>query len=140
MKRGRPGSSFTNVRQLPGTDRRTVLSPIVRLNPLERSIFNLTITRHPHLKPADVVLVTSFAKAAARVLKPDRLDSKADIEKSTRVMVLLGRSLRLTPMTTLEPRTVARSHRDALPNPLAEYLAERDAETIEEEADDNEQA
>jgi hypothetical protein len=103
------------------------LSPIVRLNSLERSIFNLTFIRHPHLRPADLVLLTSFAKAAARVLKPDRLDSKADIEKSTRVMVLLGRSLRLTPMNALDPRTVGGHRRDALPNPLAEYLAERDA-------------
>jgi hypothetical protein len=139
---GRPKKLFANVRQFPGTDRQTPLTPIVRLNSLERSIFNLTVTRHRHLKPADVVLVTSFAKAAARVLKPSRLEDAAAIEKATRIMVLIARSLRLTPMNALDPRTVGGHRRDALPNPLAEYLAERDADIAhaneQEETDDEE--
>jgi hypothetical protein len=136
MKRGRPGS-FANFHPIGGEALRAPLSPVVKLTTLERSIFNLTVTRHPHLKPKDVVLVTAFARAAARVLKMSG-NQPAELEKATRTMVLLGRSLRLTPMNALEPRTVARSHRDAMPDPLGEYLADREAEAIErEEAKDD---
>jgi hypothetical protein len=115
------------------------LSPVVKLTTLERSIFNITVTRHPHLKPKDVVLVTTFAKAAARVLKMSG-NQPAELEKATRTMVLLSRALRLAPMNALDPITVGRSNRDTLPSPISEYLAERDAETVEEETDDEEQA
>jgi hypothetical protein len=127
---GRP-NSFTNVRPIGGKAPRTALSPVVKLNVLERSIFNLTVTRHKHLKPADVVLVTAFAQSAARVLSGRRPD------RDTRTMVLLSRALRLAPMNALEPRTVARARRDAESNnPLAEYLAER----AEQEPEDAETA
>jgi hypothetical protein len=143
MKRGRP-NSFANIHPIGGKAPRMPLSPVVKLTTLERSIFNITVTRHPHLKPKDVVLVTTFAKAAARVLKMSG-NQPAELEKATRTMVLLSRALRLAPMNALDPITVARSHRDALPNPLAEYLAERGSSTgenstVEEETDDDEQA
>ena len=139
MKPGRKTRSAT-IHPIGATDTRMALSPVVHLTQLERSIFTVTVTRNPHLKPADVVMLTAFAKAAARVLKPGRFDNVADIDKSTRVMVLLGRSLRLTPQSLTDPKTVARARRDALPNPLAEYLAERDSSVtnvaVEEETDD----
>jgi hypothetical protein len=145
MKPGRK-TRFATIHPIGATDTRVALSPVVRLAQLERSIYNVTVTRNPHLKPADVVMLTAFAKAAARVLKPGRLDTAADIEKSTRIMALLARSLRLTPQSTTDPKTAARSRRDAQPNPLAEYLAERDGDirhvpnVFEEETDDDEQA
>lgn len=136
MKPGRK-NRFANVHQLVTTPARPPLTPVVKLTSLERSIFNLTVTRHGHLKPADVVLVTAFAKAAARVFKMSG-GHIADVEKATRLMVLLGRSLRLTPMTSLDPRTVGAARRDAAPNPIAEYLAGRDQE--EATTDDDDQA
>jgi hypothetical protein len=70
-----------------------------------------------------VVLLTAFAKAAARVFKVDKYDSDADVEKRTRTMVLLGRSLRLTPQSLKDPKTAGRARRDARPNPIDEYFA-----------------
>jgi hypothetical protein len=114
---------FANIRPLSATDERTALSPVIRLSQLERSIFNLTVTRNPHLRPADVVMVTTYARAAARVLKADKFTDDALLEKRTRTMVLLGRSLRLTPQSMTDPKTAGRSRRDAQPSPLDEYFA-----------------
>jgi hypothetical protein len=110
-------------------DQRSALSPVVRLNQLERSIFNLTVTRSPHLRPADAVMLTAYARAAARVLRADnKADGDADLEKRTRVMALLARSLRLTPQSAADAKTVGRRRRDARPSPIEEFLAEHDAD------------
>jgi hypothetical protein len=111
------------------TDHRSALSPIVRLNQLERSIFNLTVTRSPHLRPADAVMLTAYARAAARVLRANnKADGDAALEKRTRVMALLARSLRLTPQSAADAKTVGRSRRDAQLKPLDEFLAEYEAD------------
>jgi hypothetical protein len=113
----------------------TPLSPVVRIAQLEQSIFNLTVTRHTHLKPADSVLVTAYARAAALVLKLS--GSPADLEKATRTMVLLGRSLRLTPQAAVSAKVAGRMRRDAQPSPLDEYFLRRDAEKQQEESNDD---
>jgi hypothetical protein len=110
---------------------RTLLAPVVPLDKLALKIFNLAVNRSPHLKLADAVLLTAYSQAAARVLQASNKASLVDVERATRVMVSLARSLRLTPRSVTDPKTVGTSRRDAQPNPLAEYLAER-----EEEAED----
>jgi hypothetical protein len=137
MKRGRKTvhEFGPTVVKLDTTHARRSLTPVVPLAKLERTIFDLTVARNSHLKGADAVLLTTYAQAAARVLRPGKSKSDSDLDKLTRIMVLLGRSLRLTPQSTTDPHTVARLRRDATPNPLAEYLAERNAE---QEATDDE--
>jgi hypothetical protein len=107
------------------------LTPVVRLGQLEQRIFNLTVTRHPHLKPCDTVLLTAYAKAAARALKLS--GSPADLEKANRSMVLLGRALRLTPHAAVSTKVVGRMRRDAQPSPLDEYFAQSEAEDSDDE-------
>jgi hypothetical protein len=94
-----------------GNAARAALSPVVRLNQLERSIFNLTVTRNPHLRPADAVMLTAYARAAARVLRA-KSEGDAVLEKRTRTMVLLGRSLRLTAASVTCPKRAGRMARD----------------------------
>jgi hypothetical protein len=89
---------------IEATDARLALCPVVPLAQLERSIFNLTVTRNGHLKPADAVLLTAYARAAARVLRAGKSDSDADVEKRTRTMAMLARSLRLTPRGCSDPQ------------------------------------
>lgn len=43
--------------------------------PTGTKYFNLTVTRNPHLRPADAVLATAYARAAARVLKAGKSDT-----------------------------------------------------------------
>lgn len=98
------------------------MSPVVRLNELERSLFNRTVASNPHLRPADMLLTTAYAQQAARVLRGRKDD--AGLEKAMRALVLLGRSLRLTAQSVVEPKTAGRARRDAQPSPIDQYFAE----------------
>jgi hypothetical protein len=116
------------LRAINPTDVSTALSPVAPLTNPERSIFNLTVSRHPHLKLGDAVLLTAYARAAARVLRAGKGVSDADLERRVRIMAQLARSLRLTPQSCIEPKTVGRMRRDAKPNPVDEFFASEDGD------------
>jgi hypothetical protein len=96
------------------TGPQTPLSPVTPLDDLERSIFDATVLHHPHLRAADVVILTAFAQSAARVFgarakgRARARDVAAAHDRDVRSMLALARSLRLTPQSCQEPKTVGR--------------------------------
>jgi hypothetical protein len=87
-------SRFESIRPVTaGTDTRSAMIPVARLSTAARNIFNLTISRHEHLRPSDCVLLTAYAQTAARVLQAKGDDDERQLDKLGRLMITYGRAL-----------------------------------------------
>jgi hypothetical protein len=71
------------------TDTRTAMTPAARLSKSALNIFNLTVTRHRHLRPADCVMLTAYAQTAAWFLSAKGDDRQ--LEKMGRLLIADGR-------------------------------------------------
>jgi hypothetical protein len=124
----RPGAN-ANVVPLNPSHTRVRLTPINSLTRNERKIFNHTAITNPHLKPADVLLLEGFSMAVCRTVAAKRKNCQF-WDTESRVMLAYATKLRLTPQSSVEPRTVAR-RRAELPPSYYDRMAQ------EENADDN---
>jgi hypothetical protein len=75
------------------TDTSSSLTPVASLSKRARTVFNLAVDGHPHLRPCDATLLTLYAQCAARVLA-GRGDPRQR-EKLSRLLLAFGRALRL---------------------------------------------
>jgi hypothetical protein len=131
MQRGRKSSASTII-PLDVTGARPKLSPPSILSTVERTLFTELANGNQHLTAPDAALLAGYVQA---LNKMQRLAKKSDIaawEKATRVALALGRSLRLTPQSTVRPETVGR-HRADQPRGPAPWDRERPVTTEEEE-------
>lgn len=113
-----------------------MLTPVTRLTTTERNIFNAIVTRNGHLRAADALLVTVLARQVGLVLREYREGDASSVEKATRTMLALARSLRLTPQALQDPRVAFRKRNAAAPSELELFLDEDD----ERDDDDGEDA
>jgi|SRR5215510_7663939 len=107
MQRGR--KSAASVVSLAATTSRPPLIPIgSRLTEDEQLIFDHTAKTNPHLKPSDSPMLALYAASIVRAMKARRRDDET-FEKESRCALAIGRSLRVTPQSTVEPRSAARA-------------------------------
>jgi hypothetical protein len=100
------------------------------LTKCERTVFTETAQAFPHLGPADIPLLASFATATAMA---QRLNKKGDIsgwERAVRTQLALARSLRLSHQSRTDPQILTRRMADD-PNKVRPWLG-----SAEEESDD----
>lgn len=98
----RPGKFAAIHPVTDATDVRSAMTPAARLSKRALSVFNLTVARHKHLRPADCVLLTVYAQTAARVLSA-RADDK-QLEKMSRLLIAYGRALCINAMQAKPPK------------------------------------
>ena len=82
-------------------------------------MFNHAVLHGKHLTPSDAPMLTAYALAMARSLR-----SKASDPKDVSSVIRLARQLRLTAMSTTDPRTAYRRKHGPQPSALDHYLAE----------------
>src|SRR5258705_5187471 len=111
MKRGRR-SAASNVISFGLPNSRPKITPLRRLSPVERRVFDHALRENGHLKRADAAMLEIYSIAHARTIAAKRKGPEA-WEKEARTMMALARTLRLTVQSTQEPRTVARRRAEA---------------------------
>jgi hypothetical protein len=95
----------------------------------EKSYFDHVARNNRHLKPIDAPMVMLYAAAVVRAMKARRQDDEK-FEKEARAALALARSLRLTPQSTMEPRTAARRRAEAAGTSYYEIMRqERETES-----------
>ena len=67
---------------------------------------------NPHLTASDAPMLAAFAQAASKTHKAGRQKDISAFERAARLMMALGRTLRLTPQATTHPLTVGRRRND----------------------------
>jgi len=99
-----------NVYQLPtdATRSRQQLIPIGSLSKAQLKIFHHVAHQNPHLKVADTPLLELFAMAYCRSIAADKRNDAQAWDREVRIVMALGTKLRLTPASTMEPRSVGR--------------------------------
>lgn len=103
----------------------SAMSPVRKLTTDERSLFNLVIARSKHLVPADMPLLTLYARIGAWLMKANPSDPAFD--RCMRTLITTGRALRVHASSVLEPRTAYRKRAKAEEvSPLDAFLAEDD--------------
>lgn len=112
MQRGRK-SSAANVISLATTGASSRLKPPPSLSTAESSLFVELALANVHLTISDVPILAAYAQAATKVLKLGRQKDVGQWEKVVRLTMALARTLRLTPQSCIEPRTVGRRRKDA---------------------------
>jgi hypothetical protein len=130
MQRSRKSFASTIV-PLDVTGSRPKLSPPSILSTVEQTLFTELANGNPHLAAPDAALLAGYVQALNRM---HCLAKKTDIiswEKAARVAMALGRSLRLTPQSTVRPETVGRQRADQPLGP-APWDRERPITTEEE--------
>jgi hypothetical protein len=111
MKPGRPSAAHLSVVKSTATGTRPSLTPLEPLTTAERKIFDLMVKENAHLRPADIPLLMTFARASAGSFKDL---SAADFDKLARVAASLATKLRLTPQSRVNPLTLTRMQRQPL--------------------------
>ena len=106
IQRGRKSVSSDVVVALPRV--RPRLTPPKFLTVSERAIFVETATQHPHLKSGDTMILAAYAQASTRSFKLSKKDDTKAWEVAVRAMLALARSLRLTPISSTRPESLAR--------------------------------
>jgi hypothetical protein len=106
MKPGRPSAASLTVVPIDASRTRPKLIPLKRLNIRQRQTFNLVCAENPHLRPTDAPLVTAYSLVVARFLS---VSDVGDMEKLSRTIMALARTLRLTPQSRCDPKTVGRA-------------------------------
>jgi hypothetical protein len=125
MQPGRKSAAATVVK-LAATGTASRLTPPSFLATGERLLFAEIASANPHLTVTDASVLAIYVQATAKTAK---LGKKSDVsawEKAARLTMALARSLRLTPQSSIEPRTVGKHRRDVRPSPLDQYMATED--------------
>jgi hypothetical protein len=124
-QRGRQSAASLSVVRM-AKRARPRLTPPAPLSKGEQSVFDSLAACNEHLTPTDSCLLASYAQAVVKTLKLGKeKGAVADWERSARVMAMLARSLRLSPQSTCDPKTLARKKADAaggLRKPWEGYL------------------
>ena len=111
MQRGRKSLASTVV-QLATTEARPRLTAPAFLTASEASMFNAWAAANPHLTASDAPMLAAFAQAASKTHKAGRQKDISAFERAARLMMALGRTLRLTPQATTHPLTVGHRRND----------------------------
>src|SRR5262245_42022745 len=112
MHKGRISSAALNVIPMVVSEPRPKVNPITSLSGPERRLFDTTARLNPHLKQADAATLELYVMAYRRAMRARQKDSQ-NFERATRLLMALGRTLRITPQSTVEPRAAAKLRRDA---------------------------
>lgn len=99
------------------------------LTKAERTTFNEIAIANPHLKTTDAPILASFVQATTLSHRLGRSDRASDVpmwDRTTRMMLALARSLRLTVNSVTHPDKLGRARQDQELNPLDAFLAEDD--------------
>jgi hypothetical protein len=92
----------------------------------EREIFAEAAAMNPHLRPADSALLAAYAQALAKSYSlAQQSDAIASWEKTTRVVIALARSLRITSKSQVHPEAAGRK-RQSLPPSYYETMESND--------------
>jgi hypothetical protein len=84
-----------------------------------------------HLKPADAVMLASYAQSIVLCRKLGRDPNKADLwQKMVRAQMALARSLRMTPQSRTDSRAAGRRQDDG---PISHYEEMRMVNNADEE-------
>ena len=106
-QRGRKSAAVLNFPAVDGS--RSRITAPASLTKVERSLFTELAADTPHLVQADAPLLASYAQAVLLSRKAGRdLGRIGEWERATRAMMALARSLRLTPQSRTDSKTVAR--------------------------------
>lgn len=130
-KRGPKSSAETNIVTL-ATRAKPRLTPPTLLSKPERSLFVQIVANSPHLRPMDVPMLATYVQGLAktyRLAKKSDADSLKAWNDTSRVVLALARSLRLTTQSQLGKGTAARATENG--TPLSYY-----ARAAMEDADD----
>jgi hypothetical protein len=107
----RVSANALNVVQLDASKSRPKITPIGSLTRNERRVFDHTVRENGHLKRADIPMLELFAIACCRTAAAKHIKGVKGTqawEREARTALALGRSLRVTPQSTTEPKTAAR--------------------------------
>jgi hypothetical protein len=104
-KPGRPGVSHLSVVSPDLTGSRPALTPLQRLAPDEKAIFDFLVAEHVHLRRGDVPLIMGLARASAALFKTD---SVADYERLGRLCLSYSTRLRISPQARVRAETLTR--------------------------------
>lgn len=109
------------------------------LTTAERTTFNKLTLANRHLTVTDAPILTSYVQAMTishRLGASERDSDYARWERSTKVMLMLARSLRLTVNSTTHPDKLGRVRNEATVDPVDQFFAENpDDEETETETD-----
>lgn len=113
----RKSAAANNIVSIANKVRSRITAPALLTKP-ERTLFNEAVRDNPHLKPADAALLASYIQALSKSYKLAKLNDAASIaswEKCSRIVIAMGRALRLTTHSKMQASTAARAHNNAAP-------------------------
>jgi hypothetical protein len=91
------------------------LNPPAILSSTQRLTFIQLAAANTHLTPSDSLPLAAYVQAITQATRLGRTKDIANWERSVRVALALGRSLRLTAQSSTDPQSVARRRRDSTP-------------------------
>jgi hypothetical protein len=133
LQRGRKSIASLTAVSPTTTGTRTRPTAPATLSSAEKSTFNQVVAQNTHLIAADGALLGVYITALTQMHRASKCDDGRAWERAAKIAMQAARSLRVTPISATHPDSLARQRRNAQPNPLAEYFAQKDAEADDDE-------